>query len=96
MTSCSLLLAGWFSSATAQQLTITAHDSISFDIFQFPRDHIPRIDGKTDDWAMVPDRYTYGSELLNDTEDGQGVPDPADLDERVKVGWVQGLSRLNF
>ena len=96
MTSCSLLLAGWFSSATAQQLTITAHDSISFDIFQFPRDHIPRIDGKTDDWAMVPDRYTYGSELLNDTEDGQGVPDPADLDVRVKVGWVKGLSRLYF
>jgi PKD repeat protein len=97
----------WVASAAKAQITedslgqkrsfyTTVRDSISFEIFQFPRDRIPRIDGKTDDWAMVPDRYIYGSDLLNDTEDGQGVPDPADLDVRVKVGWVKGLSRLYF
>jgi len=102
-----VLLFLWVTSAAKAQITedsleqkrsfyTTVRDSISFEIFQFPQDRIPRIDGKTDDWDMVPDRYTYGSELLNDTEDGQGVPDPADLDVRVKVGWVKGLSRLYF
>jgi hypothetical protein len=27
---------------------------------QFPPDKIPRIDGNTDDWAMVPDSYSIG------------------------------------
>jgi hypothetical protein len=66
-----------------------------FEIFQFPRDQMPRIDGKTEDWDMVPDRYSYGTDLLNDTEDGHGTDiDPKDLDVKVTVGWVKGLNRL--
>ena len=66
-----------------------------FEIFQFPRDQMPRIDGKTEDWDMVPERYTYGTDLLNDTEDGHGTDiDPKDLDVKVTVGWVKGLNRL--
>jgi hypothetical protein len=58
---------------------------------------MPRIDGKTDDWEMVPDAYCYGTDLLNDTEDGQGSNiDPGDLDVKVTVGWVKGLNRLYF
>ena len=32
---------------------------VEFKIFQFPPDKIPRIDGKTDDWAMVPESYCH-------------------------------------
>jgi hypothetical protein len=41
-----------------------------FKIFQFPANMIPRIDGQTDDWAMVPDRYAYGTDQLSDTVKG--------------------------
>ena len=68
-----------------------------FKIFQFPRDQIPRIDGKTDDWKIVTDDYVYGTDLLNDTEDGHGTNiDRKDLDVRVRVGWVKGENRLYF
>ena len=33
---------------------------VTFKIFQFPPDKIPRIDGNTDDWAIVPDSYSIG------------------------------------
>jgi len=70
---------------------------LEFKIFQFPRDMIPRIDGKTDDWDIVGEEYTYGTDLLNDTEDGHGTNiDPNDLDIKVRVGWVKGLNRLYF
>ena len=35
----------------------TAPTLPGFKVFQFPADMIPRIDGKDDDWAMVPDSY---------------------------------------
>ncbi len=31
-----------------------------FEIFQFPTDMIPRIDGDKADWSMVPDDYVIG------------------------------------
>src|ERR1039458_4799078 len=38
---------------------------ITFKIFQFPPNMIPRIDGNDDDWAMVPDSYAIvGCEAL--------------------------------
>ncbi|MDP2982777.1 MAG: PKD domain-containing protein [Candidatus Latescibacter sp.] len=68
-----------------------------FKIFQFPRDQIPRIDGNTDDWNIVPDDYAYGNEEINDTEDGHGANiDPKNLNVKVKVGWVKGENRLYF
>ncbi len=70
---------------------------VEFKIFQFPHDSIPRIDGKTDDWCMVPENYAIGSDQLRDTDRGNvGSPDPKDLDVSVKVGWVKGLNRLYF
>jgi len=74
-----------------------ARPDMEFKIFQFPHDAMPRIDGDTSDWAMVPDSYVYDTSLLNDTEDGHGTDiDPEDLDVKVTVGWVKGLNRLYF
>jgi len=72
---------------------------VTFKIFQFPPDKIPRIDGDDSDWAMVPDSYAIGMDQLEDTEalGGHGTNrDPNDLDVKVKVGWVKGLNRLYF
>ncbi|HZL67688.1 MAG TPA: hypothetical protein VFC29_10190, partial [Candidatus Limnocylindrales bacterium] len=70
---------------------------VTFKIFQFPPDKIPRIDGNTDDWAMVPDSYAIGMDQLMDTEHSHGMNhDPKNLDVKVKVGWVTGLNRLYF
>ena len=68
---------------------------VTFKIFQFPPDKIPRIDGNTDDWAIVPDSYAIGMDQLMDTEHGHGMNhDPKNLDVKVRVGWVKGLNRL--
>jgi len=72
---------------------------VTFKIFQFPPDKIPRIDGDASDWAMVPDSYAIGMDQLEDTlaPGGHGTNrDPKDLDVKVKVGWVKGLNRLYF
>jgi hypothetical protein len=68
---------------------------MEFKIFQFPHDAIPRIDGETSDWDMVPDSYVYDTSFLNDTEDGHGTDiDRKDLDVKVTLGWVKGLNRI--
>jgi hypothetical protein len=70
---------------------------LEFKIFQFPTNMMPRIDGKIDDWSMVGPEYTYGTDLINDTEDGHGTNiDRKDLDIKVRVGWVKDLNRLYF
>lgn len=70
---------------------------VEFKIFQFPADKIPRIDGKVDDWAIVPDGYAIGSDQLRETVAGLGDRrDPKNLDVKVKVGWVKGLNHLYF
>jgi hypothetical protein len=33
---------------------------VTFKVFQFPADKIPRVDGNADDWAIVPDSYSIG------------------------------------
>lgn len=74
-----------------------ARPEMEFKIFQFPKNAIPRMDGQTDDWSMVPESYRYKTSLLNDTEDGHGTEiDPEDLDVSVTVGWVKGENRLYF
>jgi hypothetical protein len=68
-----------------------------FKIFQFPADKIPCIEGKTDDWNIVPESYAIGSDQLEDTVNNHvGPPDPKDLKVKVKVGWVKGMNRLYF
>ena len=68
-----------------------------FEVFQFPKSQIPRIDGSFEDWEGVPARYGIGLDQLSDTERGRGLDlDPADFDLTVKVAWVEGLNRLYF
>src|SRR5215472_12091542 len=70
---------------------------VTFKIFQFPADKIPRVDGDPSDWHIVPDDYAIGIDQLFDTEGGHGAKfDRNDLDVKVKVGWVKGMNRLYF
>lgn len=75
----------------------TSRNGKIFQIFQFPRNQMPQIDGDKSDWAIIPENYTYGTDLLNDTEDGMGTDiDSKDLDVKVTIGWVKGLNRIYF
>jgi len=69
---------------------------VTYKVFQFPRDRIPRIDGDASDWAMVPESYVIGSDQLIDDKKRHPKPDAANFDVHVKVGWVKGLNRLYF
>ncbi len=69
---------------------------VTFKVFQFPANMIPRIDGQADDWAMVPDEYVIGTDQLVDDEGKWKKSDPNNLDVRVRVGWVKGMNRLYF
>ncbi len=69
---------------------------ITFKVFQFPANMIPRIDGNIEDWSMVPDEYVIGTDQLVDDNGRHSKPDPNNLDVRVRVGWVKGMNRLYF
>jgi len=51
----------------------------TYQVFQFPADRIPRIDGDAADWAMVPESYVV---ILD-------VTGPAGTSRRSKVWEVQ-------
>lgn len=79
------------------QLFALSRPEKEFKVFQFPHNMMPCIDGKTNDWDIVPNEYVYGIDQLNDTEDGNGTNyNRQDLDVKVRVGWVKGLNRLYF
>jgi hypothetical protein len=80
----------------AAPLSALDRPGTTFKVFQFPADKIPRIDGSTDDWDVVPDDYAIGMDQLIDQNDPTHHPDPSDFDAKVKVGWVKGLNRLYF
>jgi len=68
----------------------------TYQVFQFPADQIPRVDGDGADWAMVPAGYVVGKDqLVNDTQTPPAAGEQS-LAVRVKVGWVKGLNRLYF
>jgi len=67
---------------------------LTYKVFQFPKDKIPRIDGDTSDWDMVTGDYVIGSDQLIDSDKGLPKPNPKSLDARVRVGWVEGENRL--
>lgn len=69
---------------------------VTFKIFQFPPDKMPRIDGKADDWDLIPDSYIVGSDQMVNDSNLSAKPDPKNLDVKVKVGWVKGENRLYF
>lgn len=68
----------------------------TYKIFQFPPNMIPVIDGKPGDWKIVPDQYTVGMDQLWDDSKKHTTSNPANLDVKVKVGWIKGMNRLYF
>ncbi|MFC1650645.1 PKD domain-containing protein [Candidatus Latescibacterota bacterium] len=78
-------------------LSALERPDMEFKVFQFPSNMIPRIDGNTDDWDIVSDDYTIGTDQLSDTVKGIGTNiNTRDIDVKVRVGWVKGLNRLYF
>ena len=73
-----------------------AQEKRSYKIFQFPPDEIPRIDGNTEDWDIVPESYAVGMDQLWDDSRKHEKTDPENLDVKVKVGWVKGMNQLYF
>ena len=78
------------------QLQGRSQEKRAYKIFQFPANKIPRIDGDTDDWEIVPEEYSVGMDQLWDDSRKHAAADPQNLDVKVKVGWVKGLNRLYF
>lgn len=68
----------------------------TYQVYQFPADQIPRVDGSIDDWSMVPDSYAIRTDQVIDDSGKHPAPDPKTLDFKVRVGWVKGLNRLYF
>lgn len=87
-----LLLVGLYPADSKAQ----SRPDTTFQIFQFPADQIPRIDGDTSDWEMVPEIYDIDTSHLTDDNNNYDEPDPSTLSVNVKVGWVEGLNRLYF
>ena len=67
-----------------------------FKVFQFPADQIPRIDGDTNDWSIVPESYVIGMDQLTDDSGKHQRSDASAPNIHVKAGWVKGLNRLYF
>lgn len=76
--------------------SVLQRPEIDFKVFQFPANAIPRIDGDTTDWSLVPASYVYTHEHLLDNSGRGRTVDPASLQVSVKVGWVKGMNRLYF
>jgi hypothetical protein len=89
-----LMCLGTFSFATAA--LALERTNITFQVFQFPADKIPTVDGHSSDWAIVPTNYIIGTDQLVDDNGKFPAPDTNTLDIRVRVGWVKGLNRLYF
>jgi hypothetical protein len=84
--------------ACLSDVSMFAQDTRTFNVFQFPPDKIPTIDGKAEDWAIVGKEYAVGMDQLVDNREGvvHQKSNPKDLDVSVIVGWVKGLNRLYF
>ncbi|HVU36373.1 MAG TPA: PKD domain-containing protein [Opitutaceae bacterium] len=82
--------------ATPGRVAAFDRPNTTFKVFQFPRDRIPRIDGDTSDWDIVPDSYAIHMDQFVDDTKKHAAPDPKTLDVKVRVGWVKGLNRLYF
>src|SRR4051812_36727181 len=53
---------------------------VTYQVYQFPADKIPRIDGDPSDWAMVPEIYAVGTDQLRDDSSRHAAPDPKNLE----------------
>src|SRR5690348_5313862 len=59
--------------------TALERTNVVFKIFQFPPNLIPTIDGRTNDWDIVPDDYAIGTDQLVDDTGKHPSPDPKTL-----------------
>ena len=72
------------------------HDSV-FEIFQFPDEHVPTMDGDSADWDVVPAEYFIDHTSYRETLHDSTVTDTLDLHPiRAAVGWNDRLNRLYF
>lgn len=69
---------------------------VTYPVFQFPANQIPRVDGDPADWAMVPESYVVGLDQMHNDAKSPPAAGNRTLAVRVKVGWVKGLNRLYF
>jgi hypothetical protein len=94
-----LLLSGICFAQNPQQPKLDLYVQVTepgFQVFQFPKNQIPRIDGEFSDWDIVPESYAVPmEEMWDDSGKHKGI-DKSTLDIKVKVGWVEGLNRLYF
>ncbi len=81
-----LLLFGMSLSVVAQE----------YKVYQFATNQVPRIDGKVDDWACVPDEYTLTENQMREDEGKHAQPNPETLKVSVKVGWCAQTQKLYF
>lgn len=70
-------------------------DSI-FQVYCFPSDKIPVIDGNTSDWDIVPEAYAIGIGSMTEDEGKYPYPDKNAPDIKVKTGWSKETGRLYF
>jgi hypothetical protein len=92
------LFAAAFAVVAIAAVPLRAFDrpDVTFKVFQFPADKMPRIDGDPADWDIVPDDYAIKTDQLVDDNHRHPQPDPKNLEIKVRVGWVKGLNRLYF
>lgn len=93
-----LLAAGLLCLGLAAPLRLAALEkpNVTYKVFQFPQDKIPRIDGEMSDWDIVPDDYVIGIDQFVNEARSPEANKPGTLNVKVKVGWVKGLNRLYF
>lgn len=70
--------------------------SQQFKVFQFTEENLPTIDGKINDWNIVPDSYILDQSLLKEDEGKYNAPNSNTLQVKVKVGWCDKTQRLYF
>lgn len=88
------LLVAMLALITGPRAAALERPDVTFKVFQFPADRIPRIDGDAADWAMVPADYAIRTDQFVDDDKKHLQPDPKNLDVTIRVGWVKGLNRL--
>ncbi len=87
------------SAALASVLSVSALErpDVTFKIFQFPDDQIPRIDGNADDWALVPAVNVVGSSMSRVTDAGVYLrvgPEIGVASTKAFVGQVAVLTMM--
>lgn len=90
------ILLGYFLFGLKTASFAQSRPDTTFQVFQFPANQIPRIDGDPSDWSIVPSNYIIGIDQLVDDKNNYSSPDSSTLIVSVKVAWVEGLNRLYF